>query len=163
MSRSNRPQVLGLVIITPATSGPSRAVSAARSTRPSAVAGMFSTEARKGRRRRIGAMRAFGHQDDLAGSPAPQRGLDAQHAAQLAMRPGLGRHGDAVHAGQRQPVRQFIDHFQRALHRFCCGAERVDIGKTLHPRDLFVQARIVLHRARPERERAQVDGIVLAA
>ena len=43
MSGSNRPQVLGLVIITPATSGPSRAFSASRSTRPAAVAGMFST------------------------------------------------------------------------------------------------------------------------
>jgi hypothetical protein len=37
------PQVLGLVIITAATSGPSRALSAARSTRPAAFAGIAST------------------------------------------------------------------------------------------------------------------------
>ena len=67
MSRSNRPQVLGLVIITAATSGPSRALSAARSTRPSAVAGMFSTAiAGEGGGRGIGAVRALGDQDDRA-------------------------------------------------------------------------------------------------
>jgi hypothetical protein len=43
MSGSNSPQVFGFVIITPATSGPSRAFSASRSTRPRSFAGMFST------------------------------------------------------------------------------------------------------------------------
>ena len=31
-----------------------------------------------------------------------ERRLDAQDAAQLAMRAGLGRHRDAVHAGERR-------------------------------------------------------------
>ena len=128
MSRSNSPQVLGLVIITAATSGPSRAFSAARSTRPSAVAGMSSTrEAGEGRGRGVGAVRGFGDEHDLAVPLAAllQRRLDAQDAAQFTVRAGLGRHRDAVHAGQLdQPDRQFVDDRQRALH----GIDRLRAG-----------------------------------
>jgi hypothetical protein len=92
-----------------------------------------------------------------------QRGLDAQHAAQLAVCPGLGRHRDAMHAGQRRSASAASSLItSSAPCTVCCGAERVDIGKAGQPRDLFVQARIVLHRARTQRERAKVDGIVLA-
>jgi len=42
-SFSNRPQVFGFVIITAATSGASRSFKAETSTRPSGVAGIFST------------------------------------------------------------------------------------------------------------------------
>ena len=42
-SRSNRPHVFGLVSITAATSGPSFALNASRSTRPSSVPGTSST------------------------------------------------------------------------------------------------------------------------
>ena len=113
MSGSNRPQVLGLVIITPATSGPSRALSAARSTRPSAVAGnILDPEAGEGRGRGVGAVGAFGHQHHAARVAARlERRADAQQAAQFAMRARLGRHRDAVHAGERdQPVGEFVDH-----------------------------------------------------
>ena len=40
--------------------------------------------------------------------------------------------------------------------------ERVDIGKARQPRDLLIQARVVLHGAGAQRERPQIDGIVLA-
>jgi hypothetical protein len=40
--------------------------------------------------------------------------------------------------------------------------ERVDIGKSRKPRDLFVQSRIVFHRARAERKQSEVDCIILA-
>src|SRR6185369_14283006 len=43
ISGSNRPQVLGLVIITAATSGASRDLRASTSTRPAELAGMLST------------------------------------------------------------------------------------------------------------------------
>ena len=112
----------------------------------------------------IGAMCAFGHQDNLARIAARlMRSANAQYAAQLAMRTRLGAHRDAVHAGQfDQPVGEFVDHLQRAAD----GAGRlqgVDIGKAGHPRDFLVEARIVLHRAAAEREQAKVDGVVLAA
>ena len=40
--------------------------------------------------------------------------------------------------------------------------QRMNIGKARQPRHLLVEARIVLHRARPKRKQAKVDGIVLA-
>ncbi len=104
---SNRPQVLGLVIITAATSGPKRAFSASRSTRPAVVRGdILDAIAAEGSSRRVGAMRALGHKHHLARvAPRLERGTDAEQAAQLAMCAGLGAHRDAVHAGQRdQPL-----------------------------------------------------------
>src|SRR3546814_1333928 len=53
----------------------------------------------------------------------------SQYAAQFAMRPRLGAHRDAVHAGEAdQPEGEFVDHTERALHGID-GGERVDIGK----------------------------------
>ncbi len=107
-------------------------------------------------------MRALGDEDDLAVLAARfQRCLDRQHPAQLAVRPCLGGHGDGLHACQRdQPVRQLVDHAQRALHGFL-RLQRVDIGKAGHPRDFLVQSGIVLHRAGAERERTEIDGVIL--
>src|SRR3546814_2917460 len=80
----------------------------------------------------------------------------SQYAAQFAMRPRLGAHRDAVHAGEAdQPEGEFVDHTERALHGID-GGERVDIGKARQPRDLLVEARVVLHRARAEREQSEV-------
>ena len=108
MSGSNSPQVLGLVIITAATSGPSRAFSAARSTRPVGGRGnILDLIAGEGGGGGIGAVRAFGHEHDLARIAARlERGADAQDAAQFAMRAGLGRHRHAMHAGQRRSARR---------------------------------------------------------
>jgi hypothetical protein len=100
-------------------------------------------------------MRAFGDQHHLARLAAGLvRGADAQQAAQLAVRTGLGRHRDAGMPVSDQPVRQLVHHFERAAHGLLRG-ERVDIGKAGQPRHLLVEARIVLHRARTERERAR--------
>src|SRR3546814_1028244 len=78
------------------------------------------------------------------------------------MRPRLGAHRDAVHAGEAdQPEGEFVDHTERALHGID-GGERVDIGKARQPRDLLVEARVVLHRARAEREQPEVDRVILA-
>ena len=59
-------------------------------------------------------------------------------------------------------MRQFINHGQGALH-CCLRLKRVNIGKARHPRDLFIQARIVLHRATAQREEAEINGVILAA
>jgi hypothetical protein len=56
------------------------------------------------------------------------------------MRTGLGRHRDAVHAGQiDQPEGQFVDHLQRALHRFL-RLQRMDVEKP------FIRATFSLRR-----------------
>ena len=79
------------------------------------------------------------------------------------MRAGLGRHRHAVHAGQRdQPMRQFVDDLERALHGRN-RLERVNVGKAGHPRHLFIEPGVVLHRARTERKQPQIDRVVLAA
>src|SRR5206468_11092744 len=39
--------------------------------------------------------------------------------------------------------------------------QRVDIGEARQTRDLLVEARVVFHGARTEREQAEVDGIIL--
>ena len=113
---------------------------------------------------RVGAVRALGDEDDGAILAARvERRLDTQNSAQFAMRARLGAHRDAFHAGQRdQPVRQLVDDAERALDGVL-RLERVDVGESRHPRDLLVEARIVLHRAAAEREQAQVDGVVLPA
>ena len=125
---------------------------------------IFDRESGKGRRRRVGAMRAFGHQNDAAWiAPRFQCGLDRQYAAQLAMRTSLGCHGNAVHAGQfDQPDRQFIDNCKRTLH--CLDRlQWMHVGKTCHPCDLFIQTRVMLHCAASQWEKAQINRIILAA
>ena len=78
------------------------------------------------------------------------------------MRASLGAHRDGVHAGEvEQPPGQLIDHLQRALDRFL-RLERVDVGKAGQPRDLLVQARVVLHGAGAERKQTEVDRVILA-
>ena len=116
----------------------------------------------EGRRRRVGAMGAFRHQHHLALVAARfERGANAQQAAQLAMGAGLRAHRDARHAGElEQPDRQLVDDLKRALDRLL-RLQRMDVGKAGQPRDLLVQARVVLHRARPEREQAEVDRVIL--
>src|SRR5690242_7765898 len=39
----------------------------------------------------------------------------------------------------------------------------MDVREAGQPRDLLVQPRIVLHRARAEREQAEIDRVILAA
>ena len=125
---------------------------------------ILHAEPGKGSGCRIGAVGAFRNEDDLAVlAPGFERRLDREDAAQFPVRARLGRHGNAVHTGQgNQPIGQFVDHGQGPLHGFT-RLERVDILEALHPRHRLVEARVVLHRARAEREEAQIDAIVLAA
>ncbi len=61
-----------------------------------------------------------------------------------------------------QPFAELRDHLQRALHGVD-RLERMDVGEAGQPRDLLVEPRIVLHRARAEREEAEVDRVILPA
>ena len=66
-----------------------------------------------------------------------------------------------MHAREvEQPEGEPVDQLDRALNRFL-RLQRMDVGEARHARDLLVEARIVLHRARPEREEAEVDRIIL--
>ena len=118
----------------------------------------------KGGRCRIGAMGTVRHQYDFACVATRLQGCaNAQNTAQFAMRTRLGAHRDTVHTRQiDQPMRQLIDHLKCALHSFA-RLQRVHVGKTGHPSDLFIKARIVLHRARAEREKTQIDPVILTA
>ena len=109
-------------------------------------------------------MSAFRNQHDFASIAARfQCGPDAQDPAQLAMSARLGAHRNAFHTCQiEQPMGQLVHHAKSALHRFL-RLQRVNIGKAGHPSDLFIEARIVLHRAGTKREKAKVNAIVLAA
>ena len=163
MSGSNRPQVLGLVIITAATSGPEPRLQRLEIDAAGRVRrDVLDAIAGEGGGRRVGAVRAFRDEDDLALVAARfERRADAEQAAQLAMRAGLRAHRDAVHAGElEQPDGELVDHLQRALDRLL-RLERVDVGEARQPRDLLVEARVVLHRARAEREQAEVDRVIL--
>ncbi len=106
-------------------------------------------------------MRAFGDEDHVARlARVIVCGADAQQAAKLAMRARLGRHGNCGHSGERdQPFGQLVHSLERTAHGRW-RLERVDIGKAGQPCKLFVEARIVLHRARTERERAKVDAVI---
>ena len=61
-----------------------------------------------------------------------------------------------------QPVGELVDQRIGALHRVG-RLQRMDVGEARHPRHLLVEPRIVLHRARAEREQAEVDRVILAA
>ena len=90
-----------------------------------------------------------------------QRLTDRHHAAEFTMGPGLGAHRDGGHAGQRlQPCRQFVDQFQRALHRGL-RLQGVNVRKARQAGQLFIQPRIVFHRAAAQREQAKINGIIL--
>ncbi len=113
--------------------------------------------------RRVRAMRRFGDEH-----LAPRRALaarldrraDRDHAAQLAMRAGLGRQRRRLHARQfKKPARKLHHQRERALHGFL-RLQWMDVREARQPRHLLVQARIVLHGAGAEREDAGVDGIV---
>ena len=120
-------------------------------------------ESTQSRRRRIRAMRGFRNQDACALLAARlNRRSDSKHPAQFTMRACLGRHRHRRHAGELfQPARQLGDQRERALHRLL-RLQRMDVGKTGEPRQLLVQARVMLHGAGPERIKARIDrGVAL--
>ena len=115
------------------------------------------------RRRRIGAVRRIRHQHDAAlGALRLVRGLDGEHAGQLAVRASLGAERHRRHAGElHQIARQHFHQRDCALHGLL-GLQRMDVAKARQPRHLLVQARIVLHRARAQRIEPAVDRVILA-
>ena len=121
----------------------------------------FHPVAEQGCGRRVGAVRGLRHQDDRAALAARrERGLDRHHAAQLAVRAGLGRKRQRRHAGELdEPAGEHVDQFERALDGRQ-RLQRMDVGEAGKPRHLLVEARIVLHGARAERIDAGVDAVV---
>ena len=123
----------------------------------------FDLEAAACRRGRVGAMRAFGHEDHatVGFTARPQRRGNCQQAAQFAMGTGFGAHRHTGHAGQLlEPFAQFMNDGKRTLHALF-RLQRMGVGKAGHPRHLLIEAGIMLHRARAQREQAKVDGIIL--
>ena len=75
--------------------------------------------------------------------------------------PAFGRKRHRLHAGQLdQPAAELGHKIKRALHRLF-RLQRMNVREAWKPRHFLVQARIMLHRARTQREDAGVDGIVL--
>ncbi len=122
----------------------------------------FDAIAEQGGGRRIGAVRGIRNEHDRALVAARgERGLDRHHAAHLAVRSGFRRERDRRHAGHFQkPARQFRDQVDRAGQ---CRKrlQRMNVADARQPRHCLVQARIVLHRAGPERKHAGVDAVIL--
>ena len=121
--------------------------------------------AHEGRRRRIRAVCRGRHQD---GAPVALAlglvgGLDAQKTAELAVCAGLGRHGHRRHGRQGlQPVGQTSHQGQGALGRRN-RRQGVQVAKARQARHFLVKAGIVLHGARSEGIKGQIDGVVLLA
>ena len=114
------------------------------------------------RRRRVGAVGGLRHEHrrPLVAARVERR-LDRHHAAELAMRAGLGAHRDRGHAGHlEQPAAELGDQVERARDRRQ-RLQRVDVGEAGQPRHLLVEARVVLHRAGAERIEPDVDRVVL--
>ena len=115
-----------------------------------------------GRGRRIGAVRRIGH-DDLGALQVAARtviGANHRHAGELALRAGHRRQRHALHAGHvLQHFLQFIHAGEETLaHRL--RRERMTAEELRQHRELITGARVVLHRARPERVEMRVDGEV---
>ena len=139
-------------------------MSAARSTRPRALAGDRIDGVAAGRGgRRVGAVRRFRHQDAPARVAArcrARRGSPSCRTIRHARRP------PATSATAGMPVRVFS---QCARVSISSSApwhgrgrlQRMEVGETGQPRQLLVEARVVLHRARAERVEPAVDRVVL--
>ena len=150
-----------------ATSGPSAALSAARSTRPRSLAGIGFTRSRS-----AAAVAGLVPCADSGTSTILRcaRSPLASSAAAIAIMPHISpcapAAGDIATAGM--PVSVFsqcaspIDQLQRALHGRD-RLQRMEIADARQARDLLVDAGIVLHGARAQRVDAHVDGVVLLA
>ncbi len=57
-------------------------------------------------------------------------------------------------------MREGVDQLERSRHGGY-RLQRVDVGETGQARQFFIQARVVLHRARAERVKSGVDRVVL--
>jgi hypothetical protein len=121
---SNRPQVLGLVIITAATSGPSRAFERREIDAAARWLPGYSRPDSRRRPRSPGWCRArFRHQHDLARVAARlERRADAQQPHSSPCAPALGLIATpCMPVSVDQPDGELVDQLQRALHRLLTG------------------------------------------
>src|SRR6185369_17879337 len=58
------------------------------------------------------------------------------------------------------PERELVDDLERALDGFL-RLQRMDVCKSRKARNLLIEARVVLHGARAEREESEVDRVIL--
>ena len=110
---------------------------------------------------RIGSVRRIGDQNLLARiAAAGQQRANQQKARELALGSGCGLERDGVHARDlEQALLQRRQDFQAALRQFLRLVGMFG-GDAVHSRDKFVDPRVVLHGAGPQRIHAQVDGVV---
>ena len=134
-----------------------------RSTDPASSA--FTTTDSHPRHHRgggVGAVRRGRDQADGAPGVAvrPVVAADREQPGQLALRAGVRLHRDPVVAGRLgQPLLQLVD--QLAVARGVLGRrERVQVGEAGHRDRLHLGGGVELHRARPERDHAAVEGVV---
>ena len=136
ISRSNSPQVLGLVSMIAATSGASAARTASAldvSVRARRNGTHRIADQRRGRG--VGAVGGIRNQHDAPGRSLAarlDRRLDRHHAAEFAMRAGLRRHRDGGHAGHRQqrirPALRSASSAPCAVETGCSGCTSANPG-----------------------------------
>ena len=119
---------------------------------------LFDLVAGEGRRGRVRAVRGIGDEDVLARVAAlRQRLVHHQDAGQLAVRAGHRLQRHARHAEDlHQRLLDVPQQREIALH-LVIRLQRMRQREARRARDLFVQPRVVLHRARAERIEAGVD------
>ena len=167
ISRSNSPQVFGLVSMIAATSGVSAARTASAETVPSAPAGTGRTV-----KPSIAAVAGLvpcaesGASTILRVSSSPR----ARKAALIAIMPHSSPWAPAlgVIATAFVPVSVISASLSASISSSApcvvdVGCKRVEIGEARQPRHFLVQPRIVFHRAGAERVGSAVDRVVLAA
>ena len=159
MFGSNTPSVLGLVSIRHATSSSALARRSSRSTPPSAlVPDLHDRVAGHRHGRRVRAVcRVRGQHLRARVTAVGVEGLGQQHAGQLAVRPGAGLQRDVRQPGDLAQRPLEVPHqLQRAL-RVRRALQRMQPRVPGQRRDALVQARVVLHRARPQRIEARIE------
>ncbi len=123
---------------------------------------VFDFVSRDYRRRRIRSMRGVWDQDFLARAALRVRkiGANQQQSSQLALRARRRFERASIHARDfDEAVQQQLQNFQAALRDFLWLIGMLG-GDSVEPRDKFVDARVVFHRAGPERIHPQVDRVV---
>ena len=113
-------------------------------------------------RGRIGAVRGVGNQHFLARAPLRifQIGANQQQSGEFALRSGGGFQRAGIHARDfGQAFQQQFQNLQAALREFLRLVGMLG-GDAVQARDEFVHARVVLHRAGPQRVHAQIDRVI---
>ena len=149
----------------PATSGPSLASKAARSTRPRSLAGIESTS-----KPQAAAVAGLVPWADSGTRMRRRCSPRCSRAARIAITPQSSpwapAAGDMATAGM--PVRVFSQWATRSMSSSApctveIGLHRMEIGQARQPRHLLVEPRVVLHGAGAQRIEPHVDGVVLLA